>query len=70
MTKMVSKLKRRISRKLATKASYTRTIAELEHELALLNEKHLIVCKQYKKSQKIIKKQNKLLKRLLKGTEI
>lgn len=66
MIKMVSRLKRAISKRLATRASFIQTIADQEKELALLNERLQIVCKQYKKSRKLISKQRKLIKKLLK----
>lgn len=65
MIKMVSKLRRAISKKLATRESFIQTIVDQEKEIALLREQLDITCKQHKKSQKIIKKQNKLIKKLL-----
>ena len=60
---MVSRLKRAITKRLATKATYTQTIIDLSFELRTLKEKH-------KRAQQTIRKQNKIIKRLLKGTQL
>ena len=65
MIKMVSKLKRAITKRLATRANFIQTIIDQKYEIALLKEQLKITCRQYKKSQKIRKKQNKLIKKLL-----
>ena len=65
MMKMATRLKRAIMKRLATRANFIQTIIDQKYEIALLKEQLEITCKQYKKSQKIIKKQNKLIKKLL-----
>lgn len=61
MIKMVTRLKRAITKRLAMKENYTQTIADLRFELAKANDRN-------KKAQSIITRQKRLIKRLLKGT--